>query len=113
MGLSLKLPASDRARGSFRRVRALLLALVIEALVVLLFLTLIPEFAPKKKPVPITFGLEQNDGETAEPETKQETKQRARGGSGAKGRALRCPASWFGCPDGEHGSPQIQLMLQR
>lgn len=81
--------AIARFRASFgRRGVALLLALAVEALIVLLFLFyLVPEFLPEKRARPTMFGFDVDTGDDAEPAAAAEAETKARPRAGGEAAA--------------------------
>lgn len=70
--------ASERARlGVGRRGAALLLALAVEALVVLLLLFLAPSFTRRERPKPTVFGIDLSGAEDAAPDRAKAAEKKA------------------------------------
>lgn len=81
MRWTIHFPASDRLRESLgRRGTAFLLALVLEALLLLMLLTFVPIVSRPEKPKPVLIGFDLDSGEKAE--TKKADKARTRSARG-------------------------------
>jgi protein TonB len=91
------LPAlPERLRASLgRRGAAVVLALAIEALIVVLFLYLTPRIPAKKPPDPMVFGFDADAGEAVQPKTPEKSDTRRNGGRKAPDplKAIREPVT--------------------
>lgn len=87
MGLSLRLSIRDRVRGAYRRSPALLLALVIEALILMLFLFIFPALETKDKRIPAIFGFDLDNGEPEQPTAPEQAEKRTGGAKAVAGKA--------------------------
>jgi len=107
----------ERLRGPLRRRgAAAVLALLIELLIVLAFLTLASGLKPKEKPKIVTFGLETDTGDKDEAKTKAKEKTKAKGGASKptpQSQPVPTPPTPPVPPEAQSPSPVLWLSRQQ